>query len=77
MKKAGKALRKVLETYKISQNQLAIAIGIGRSTISHWVNESRDPAADAVLEIRRGLNKINPEAAEEFIRIFLEDLAKV
>jgi transcriptional regulator with XRE-family HTH domain len=77
MKKAGKALRKVLETYKISQNKLAIEMGIGRSTVSHWANETRDPAADAVLEIRKGLNKIDPDAAEEFIRLFLEDLAEV
>ncbi|MGL5873603.1 MAG: helix-turn-helix domain-containing protein [Xenococcaceae cyanobacterium] len=55
MKKAGKALRTVLETYKISQNKLAIAMGIGRSTVSHWANETRDLAADAVLEIRKGL----------------------
>lgn len=52
-------------------------MGIGRSTVSHWANETRDPAADAVLEIRKGLNKIDPDAAEEFIRLFLEDLAEV
>jgi len=36
---AGKALKQVLETYGISQNQLAIPMGLGRSTINHWVND--------------------------------------
>jgi len=56
MRKAGKSLRQVLEAYGISQNKLAIAMGIGRSTIHHWVNESRDPGGDAILEIRKGLH---------------------
>lgn len=73
MRKAGKALKQVLEAYGISQNKLAVAMGVGRSTIHHWVNESRDPAADAILEIRRGLQTINPTAAEEFIRLYLDD----
>jgi hypothetical protein len=48
-------------------------MGIGRSTIHHWINKSRDPAADAVLEIRKGLQKIDPAAAEEFIRLYLDE----
>lgn len=73
MRKAGKSLRQVLEAYGISQNKLAIAMGIGRSTIHHWVNESRDSGGDAILEIRKGLNKLNPTAAEEFIRLYLDE----
>jgi hypothetical protein len=37
------------------------------------VNENRDPSGDAILEIRRGLQKIDPAAAEEFIRLYLDD----
>jgi transposase len=48
-------------------------MGIGRSTIHHWVNRSRDPGGDAIIEIRKGLQKINPAAAEEFIRLYLDD----
>jgi transcriptional regulator with XRE-family HTH domain len=73
MPKAGNALRQVLETYGISQNKLAVAMGIGRSTIHHWVNKSRDPGGDAILEIRIGLQKINPTAAEDFIRLYLDE----
>ncbi len=73
MGKAGKALRLVLEAYGISQNKLAVTMGIGRSSINRWINESRDPAAEAVLEIRKGLQKINPTAAEEFTRLYWDD----
>lgn len=76
MKKAGKALRRVLSTYGITQNKLAVTMGIGRSTIHHWVNESRDPAADAVLEIRKALHEIDPAAAEEFTRLYLGELSQ-
>jgi transcriptional regulator with XRE-family HTH domain len=73
MPKAGNALRQVLEAYGISQNKLAVAMGTGRSSINRWVNENRDPSGDAILEIRRGLQKINPAAAEEFIQLYLDD----
>ena len=71
MGKAGQALKQVLETYGISQNRLAVTMGVRRSNVNRWVNEETDPAADAVLEIRDGLEKLNPDAAEEFIRLYL------
>jgi transcriptional regulator with XRE-family HTH domain len=74
MGKAGKALKQVLESYNISQNRLAVTMGIGRSSINRWVNENRDPASEAVLEIRKGLQQINPDAARDFIRWYLDDL---
>jgi hypothetical protein len=46
-------------------------MGIRRSNVSRWVSEIRDPVAETMLEIRDGLQKINPEAAEEFIRLYL------
>lgn len=72
MGKAGTVLKQVLNAYGISQNKLAVAMGIGRSSINRWVNENRDPGGDAILEIRRGLQKINPAAADEFIRLYLD-----
>ncbi|MBH8562094.1 helix-turn-helix transcriptional regulator [Nostoc sp. CENA67] len=73
MGKAGKALKQVLETYEISQNQLAVTMGIARSSINGWVNQTRSPTSDAILEIRKGLQKINSQAAEEFIRLYLSE----
>ncbi|MEW5856620.1 MAG: helix-turn-helix transcriptional regulator [Cyanobacteriota bacterium] len=71
MGKAGQALKQVLETYGISQNRLAVMMAIQRSNVNRWVNEMADPAADAVLEIRDALEKIDIDAAEEFIRLYL------
>jgi hypothetical protein len=36
----------------------------------------RDPVAETMLEIRDGLQQINPEAAEEFIRLYLSASAE-
>ncbi len=72
MGKAGQALKQVLETYDISQNRLAVMMGTRRGNVHRWVNEMADPSADAVLEVRDGLEKINPDAAEEFIRLYLK-----
>jgi len=72
MTRAGKALRQVLQTYGISQNQLAVAMGIGRSVVNGWVNENRTPSSEVVLNVRDALRLINSEAAEEFIRLYLE-----
>ncbi|HEY9833541.1 MAG TPA: helix-turn-helix transcriptional regulator, partial [Stenomitos sp.] len=73
MGKAGTVLKQILDAYGISQNKLAVAMGTGRSSINRLVNENRDPSGDAILEIRRGLLKIDPVAAEEFIRLYLDD----
>jgi transcriptional regulator with XRE-family HTH domain len=76
MGKAGKALKQVLEIYGISQNKLAVTMGTGRPNVHRWVNEIRDPVADTVLEIRDALKKINPDAAQDFIRLYLGDIDK-
>ena len=76
MGKAGKALRQVLKTYGISQNQLAIAMGINPTNVSSWVSESRDPSAEAAVEIRQGLQKLDPAAAEEFVMLYMYESSK-
>ncbi len=76
MGRAGKALKKVLDDYGITQNRLAVMMGITRSSVHRWVYEIGDPVADAVIEIRDALQKINPQAAEEFIRLYLDGIAE-
>jgi transcriptional regulator with XRE-family HTH domain len=39
MGRAGKALKQALITYGISQNQLAVAMGVGHANVRRWVNE--------------------------------------
>ncbi|MFB2980615.1 helix-turn-helix domain-containing protein [Microseira sp. BLCC-F43] len=71
MGRAGKALKQVLEKYGITQNRLAVTMGVGRSNVHRWVYEITDPVAEAVLQIRDGLKAINPDAAAEFIQLYL------
>ncbi|NJR66384.1 MAG: helix-turn-helix transcriptional regulator [Leptolyngbyaceae cyanobacterium CRU_2_3] len=70
MAKAGAALKQVLKAYGISQNKLATTMGISHSNIHRWINEVVDPAGDSILEIRDALEQIEPEAAEEFTRLY-------
>lgn len=72
MGKAGIALKQVLEIYGISQYKLAAEMKISRSNIHRWVYEQGDPAGDSILEIRDALQKISPDAAAEFILLYLE-----
>jgi hypothetical protein len=51
-------------------------MGITRSSVHRWVYEIGDPVADAVIEIRDALQQINPEAAKEFIRLYLGETAE-
>ena len=74
MGKAGRALKQVLETYGISQNQLAIAMNVPPANISRWVNETRDPAGDAIAAMKDALEKLDPEAAETFVMLYLYNL---
>ncbi len=73
MGKAGKALRQALESYQISQNKLAVTLGVDRSIIFKWFHEKRDPKAETVVEIAEALKTINPDAAAEFIRLYVGD----
>lgn len=77
MGKAGKALRQVLTTYGISQNQLAVTMGVGRSTVHYWFKETQDPLAETVTEIIAALQKIDESAAKDFVRLYLGSIAEL
>ena len=73
MSQAAKALEQTLKNYRISQNKLAVTMGINRSTVSNWISQSRDPSASAIINILDGLKQINPEAAKDFIKLYLNE----
>ena len=75
MGKAGQALKQILEKYDISQNSLAVALGVERGSVYRWVHEVRDPNAETVVKIVRAIRGLNPAAAEEFVQIYLGDVA--
>jgi transcriptional regulator with XRE-family HTH domain len=76
MGKAGKALREVLTRYGISQNSLAVKMGLQRSAIYKWFHEERDPTAETVTDIVEALKDLNRQAAEEFVQLYLGDMLK-
>ena len=71
MGRAGKALKRVLQDYQITQNHLAVSMSIDRSNISRWVNESRDPSAESVAELKDALALIQHQAGDDFVQYFL------
>jgi len=71
MGRASQALKQVLETYDISQNSLAVAMGVKRGSVNRWFHDKRDPSAETVVEIARALRKINPDAARTFTQLYL------
>lgn len=74
MGKASEALKQVLETYEISQNQLANVMGVERGSVSRWFHGKRDPTAETVIELVKALKKINHNAAQEFVKIYITEL---
>jgi transcriptional regulator with XRE-family HTH domain len=76
MGKAGQSLRQALDVHGISQNQLAVALRVDRSMIFKWYHERRDPTAETVVQIAEALKSINPEAAAEFIWLYVGDFLK-
>ena len=74
MGKAGKALRQVLETYGITQNKLAVALGVKPFVVFRWYHEQTDPTAETAVDIAKVLHGIDPAAAQEFIRLYIGDV---
>lgn len=68
MGKASQTLRWVLENYGISQNKLAVAMGINRANVGRWFH-GLDPSAENLAEITKALKEIDRFGGE---RIRLE-----
>lgn len=73
MGRASQALRQVLETYDITQNKLAVTMGISRANVGRWFH-GLDPSADNIVEITKALKQMNSDAAREFVRLYLGEI---
>jgi transcriptional regulator with XRE-family HTH domain len=71
MGRASQALKQVLEAYDISQNSLAVAMGVKRGSVNRWFHDKRDPTAETVVEVVKALNSMNSDAAKRFIELYL------
>ena len=76
MGKVGKALRQVLEGYGISQNKLAVTLGVKPSVVFRWFHEQTDPSAETAVDIAKALQGIDPAAAKEFVRLYIGDIVE-
>jgi plasmid maintenance system antidote protein VapI len=76
MGRAGRVLKQILEKYDISQYSLATALNIERTNVYRWVHEQRDPTSETVVEIVTVLRQLNPEAAQEFVKLYLGSIAQ-
>lgn len=74
MGKAGKALKQVLELYGISQNKLAVTMSLERTVVYRWTHERTDPTGETIAGITKALQEIEPDAAKEFVRLYLGDI---
>ncbi|NJK38820.1 MAG: helix-turn-helix transcriptional regulator [Oscillatoriales cyanobacterium RM2_1_1] len=73
---AGRVLKQVLEKYDITQYRLAAVLQTERTNVYRWVNEHRDPTAEKVVDIVKALRELNPKAAQEFVQLYLGDVAQ-
>jgi transcriptional regulator with XRE-family HTH domain len=74
MGKASQALKIVLEAYGISQNKLAVTLGIDRSAVFKWFHEQREPTSETIVEITKALKQIDRDAAREFVHRYLGEI---
>jgi transcriptional regulator with XRE-family HTH domain len=74
MGRAGKALKQTLETYGISQNKLAGALGVKRWMVFRWFHEQTDPNGETIVDIVKALKTLDPAAAKTFIALYLGEL---
>ncbi len=61
----------MLESYRISQNKLAVTLGVKPSVVFRWFHEQTDPSGETIAEIAKALQGIDPAAADEFVRLYL------
>jgi transcriptional regulator with XRE-family HTH domain len=73
MGKVGESLKQVLEKYGISQNKLAVILEVKPYAVYRWYYEQIDPRAETIADIAKALQGINPDAADEFVKLYLGD----
>jgi transcriptional regulator with XRE-family HTH domain len=70
MGKAGQALKQTLELHNISQNRLAITLGVERPIVFRWFHEKIDPNGETIHQITITLQSHDPNAASSFINFY-------
>lgn len=76
MGRARQSLRAILKIHNISQNRLAVELGLRRSVPYRWVHGLSDPTGETIVAIVTALKKLNPEAARDFVRLYLGEIVE-
>ncbi|MGD1857772.1 MAG: helix-turn-helix domain-containing protein [Leptolyngbyaceae cyanobacterium] len=70
MGQASAALKQVLDTHGISQNKLAVTMGISRASVGRWYH-GLDPSAENIVLTTEALKTVHVEAFRQFARLYL------
>mgnify|MGYP001095048335 CR=1 FL=1 len=46
-------------------------MGTDRANVNRWLKEQRDPVGEIIFQIKEALRELEPEAAVEFVRLYL------
>jgi hypothetical protein len=76
MGKAGQALKQTLELHNISQNRLAITLGVERPIVFRWFHEQIDPTGETIHQITTALQSLDPKAASSFVDFYLGNFSQ-
>ena len=76
MGRASDALKQVLDTYGISQNKLAVTMGISRANVGRWYH-GLDPSTENIAQITQSLKTLNQLAARVFAGFYLGAIFEV
>jgi transcriptional regulator with XRE-family HTH domain len=74
MGRASDALKRVLQEFDISQNQVAVALNVDRSAVYKWFHGQREPTSETIVELTRVLKAMKPEAASRFVQLYLGEI---
>ncbi|MGP1372174.1 MAG: helix-turn-helix domain-containing protein, partial [Almyronema sp.] len=67
--------KQVLDEYGISQNKLAVAMGISRANVGRWYH-GLDPSAENIVAVTEALKQINSDAAKDFVSRYLGEIVE-
>ena len=59
-KKIGQSIRKIRESRKITQEQLALTAGLNRAYIGYIERGERNPSTDTIVKVAKAL-KVSPK----------------
>ena len=70
IKFCGNKLNALMADKKVKQSQVSKVLGVGRNTVSRWINGSRVPEVGTIVKILEVLGYSDSEAKEVFWTLY-------